>query len=331
MIMNKTLKELLTDPLIKDIAPDAISKWDLSKEEFYNWTLREISDKMGWKVLKSGFETLFKNAGRGNYYYKLYSKDEYGKHPGADNANFVYFPSDDEKAKERPFIMLIPGGGFVNVWNMTEGWPIARIYNELGYNVVILTYRVGIEGTAVEAMEDMARAFEIIRKNKELFNLDPDKYITCGFSAGGYIVCLWNTEKGYAAFNLSKPEACIPVYPATSYRIMGDADWESGRELDEFTRVGVGVTYEEACNSCFEIPLHVEGFPMTALFATAEDTMVNPDHSRNLARALDDAGILCRLEIGPTGGHGFADGAGMCMEGWPKRAIDWYESNKQTI
>ena len=44
-----------------------------------------------------------------------------------------------------------------------------------------------------------------------------------------------------------------------------------------------------------------------------------------LARALEKLGIPCRLEIGPTGGHGFADGTGMCMEGWTGRAVRWVE------
>ena len=82
---------------------------------------------------------------------------------------------------------------------------------------------------------------------------------------------------------------------------------------------------EEACDRCFEIPQHAEGFPPTALFATEEDQLVDPDHSRILARSLEKNGISCRLEIGPTGGHGFADGTGMCMENWQQRAIEWYE------
>ena len=69
----KTLKEILENPVIKDIAPNAISKWDLSKEEFYNWSLNEISTKMGWECIKSGLETLLKNAEGGNYYFNLYS------------------------------------------------------------------------------------------------------------------------------------------------------------------------------------------------------------------------------------------------------------------
>ena len=53
---------------------------------------------------------------------------------------------------------------------------------------------------------------------------------------------------------------------------------------------------------------------------------MDPKHSILLADALEALHIPCRLEIGPEGGHGFADGSGMCMEGWQERAAAWYES-----
>lgn len=328
MLMDKTLKSILEDPRISQIAPDAIKRWDLTKEEFYSWTLREIAEKMGWKCLNRGFARLFEAADSGEYYFPLYSDEECAAEPSRKNANFVYFPSKDAEADERPFIFLVPGGGFVNVWNMTEGWPIARIYNELGYHVFILTYQVGVEAAAVKAMADTARAMEMIAARKDEFHVDPARYITCGFSAGGYVVCLWNTEKGYIGYNLPKPLASFPVYPVTSYRLMAADGWADGQEQDDFARSGVGCTMEEACNSCFDIPSYVEGFPPTALFLAAEDDLVDPEHSKRLAEALDKAGIPCYMEIGPTGGHGFADGEGMCMEGWPERAIRWYENLK---
>jgi len=49
MLKDKTLKSILENPMIADIAPDAIKGWDLSKEEFYHWTLKEIADKMGFR------------------------------------------------------------------------------------------------------------------------------------------------------------------------------------------------------------------------------------------------------------------------------------------
>ena len=325
MYMEKTLKEMLENPLIAEIAPDAIRRWDLSGEEFYSWTLQEIADKMGWNSLERGFSRLYEIAGRGKYYWSLYSEEECAVAPARKNTNLVHFPSDDASANSRPFILLVPGGGLVNVWNLTEGWPVARHFNERGYHVFILTYQVGTDAAALRVMDDMARAMQIIRSHRGEFHVNPDDYITCGFSSGGYLVCLWNTEKGYQAFGLPKPKACFPVYPVTSYRLSDAEEWEEGEDKDEYARATVGCTMQEACNSCFEIPEHVEGFPPTAIFLSAGDEMVDPEHSRLLANALEHAGIPCRMEIGPTGGHGFADGTGMCMEGWPERALDWFE------
>ncbi len=322
---NRTLKSLLEEPSIAQIAADAIRNRDLSKEEFYRWTLQEIADKMGWRCLERSFGRLFK-AAETDYYFPLYSDAECELEPAKKGTNILWLPCDDKAADERPFIFLVPGGGFVNVWNLTEGWPVAQLFNELGYHVIVLTYQVGVEAAAVKAMDDFARAMEIIAAHRKQFHVEPDRYITCGFSAGGYLVCLWNTRAGHAAYGLPKPQACFPIYPCTSYRLMNAEEWDNEAEKDDFAMSGLGCTMEEACNSCFEIPLQAKDFPPTALFATAEDDLVDPEHSRTLARALENAGIPCRLEIGPTGGHGFADGIGMCMEGWPERAIRWYES-----
>ena len=81
MLRDKTLKEILEDPAIAEIAPEAISKWDLSKEEYYHWTLQEIADRMGWDCLERGFDTLFKAAARGKYCFKLYSESECAEAP----------------------------------------------------------------------------------------------------------------------------------------------------------------------------------------------------------------------------------------------------------
>ena len=171
-------------------------------------------------------------------------------------------------------------------------------------------------------MQDFARALNLIRENAGLFHVRSDRYITCGFSAGGYLVCLWNTKKGYPAFGLPRPRAVFPVYPVVSLQDeirYGDSDPAEARRL-------YGCPLEEAVRTAYEIPEHVEGFPPCAVFAAAEDQLVDPDNSRMLAKALEAARIPCRLEIGPTGGHGFADGSGMCMAGWTERAVRWYEA-----
>ncbi|MBR6186619.1 MAG: alpha/beta hydrolase fold domain-containing protein [Clostridia bacterium] len=318
--MDRTLGEYLSDPRIRLIAPDAITNWDLSKEAMWNKTLRQIRQEHFGGGLANGFERLFAAADGGNWYEPLYTQEEIARDETKKGASLVWLPSSEPDAKEKPYILLVPGGGFVNVWNLTEGWPVAAQFNRLGYNVFILSYRVAMEEHIIDReMEDFARALRRIRENEEKYSVRWDRYIPCGFSAGGYLVCLWNVaEKGYAAFGLPKPQAVFPLYPVVSWKLdTGDDDNPS------MIKRMFGCTYEEACGSPFEIPDHARDFPPCAVFVAAGDELAA--HARLLARTLEGLHIPCRLEIGPTGGHGFADGSDMCMAGWTERAVRWFE------
>ncbi len=318
---ERRLGELLSDPRIRPIAKDAIRERDLSKEDLWDKTLEELKQSF-YGNLGEGLRRLYEAADAGDWYFPLYTEAECAEDETRRGVNVVWFPSGEEGAEERPFILVVPGGGFVNVWNLTEGWPVAAQFNRLGYNAFILTYQVEGEDRLLDRdMENVARALRLIRDNGKKFRVQGDRYITCGFSAGGYLVCLWNTGKGYPAYNLPKPQACFPVYPVTSLKERIRYEPENR----EASRWLYGCPMEEAVKTDYEIPEHAEGFPPSALFLTATDGLVSPEHSKLLAKALDSLGIPCRLEIGPEGGHGFADGTGMCMEGWTERAVRWYE------
>ena len=327
---NKTLGELLGDPRIGKIAADAIRMRDLSREDLWHKTLGQLKEMHFGGEIGDGFVRLFAAAETGDWYFPLYSEKECAEDGARKGVNAVWLPSAEAGADRKPFILLVPGGGFVNVWNLTEGWPVAAQFNRLGYHVFILTYQVeGEERLLDKNMEDFAQALRLIRDNREHFHVDPDRYMTCGFSAGGYLVCLWNTPgKGYAAFGLPKPEACIPVYPFVSPKLelTREQDDEEDEEDENWDIRLYGCPVREAVKQDFEIPEHAEGFPPSAFFLAAGDELVNPDHSRILAAALEKHSIPCRLEIGPEGGHGFADGSGMCMAGWTERAVRWTES-----
>ena len=321
---NETLGALLSDPRIAPIAAEAVRGRDFKAEPLWNMTLAELNKEHFFTgKIGPGIERLYRAADSGDWYFPLYSADERAQDPAREGVSLVWFPSEDPAADERPFILVVPGGGFVNVWNLTEGWPIAEQYNRLGYHAFILTYQVeGRERLLDKDMEDFARALRLIGENAGRFHLRADRYITCGFSAGGYLVCLWNTGRGYARHGLPKPQAVFPIYPVTT--LQKDIRYVSPDPAECLRLYGCSI--EEALMTDFEIPDHVEGFPPAAIFLAAGDELVNPENSKRLARALDQKGIPNRLEIGPTGGHGFADGSGMCMAGWTERAIRWYES-----
>ena len=329
--MEKTLGEWLSDPRIAKIAPDAIRNWDLSKEELWNKTLPQLQAEHFGGEIREGLERLIAAAETGDWIFPLYSEAECAENEARRGVSLVWFPSASPEADEKPFILLVPGGGFVNVWNLTEGWPVANQFNNLGYHVFILTYQVEAEERLLEKnMEDFARALQRIEKSADRFRVRADRYITCGFSAGGYLVCLWNTEMGWPAFRLPKPCATFPVYPVVSLKLIsqedGDQpDTDSEEDIKEDLRL-YGCSFWDAMKKAYEIPDHTEGFPPCAIFLAAGDQTVSPEHSKRLARSLEEHQIPCRLEIGPEGGHGFADGTGMCMAGWTERAVRWAES-----
>lgn len=319
-LTDKTLKELLDDERIAPIAKDAIRDMDLNESDIYEKTLAQIREIGFGGELDRGFDRLFRAADTGEWYYPLYSEAEKEDMEDKRGANIVWFPSDDPKADERPYILVIPGGGWQNVWNLTEGWPVAEKFNRNGYHAFILTYRV-LETKALldEEMRDIAAAIRFIGDRQEKFHVDKDRYVTCGFSAGGYLTCLWSTEeKGWKRHGLPRPMAMIPVYPVTSM------DMCIGRkpDVDNSARL-FDRALSEIKTSPYETQEHCACFPPCALFLAAGDELVPPVHSYMLKEALDKCGVPCRLEVGPTGGHGFADGTGMCMEGWIDRASAW--------
>ena len=105
-------------------------------------------------------------------------KDENIK-TAADRPSVTLFLLDT--AQKRPAILVIPGGGYGSVCESTEGSPIARKFNALGYHAFVLDYRVAPEVFPAPQLDAM-RAMKIIRGNAAKWNIDADKVCCCGFS-----------------------------------------------------------------------------------------------------------------------------------------------------
>ena len=213
---NETLGALLSDPRIAPVAADAIRARNLKAEPLWNMTLDQLKNEHFFSgEIGPGMERLYRAVDSGEWYYPLYSEAECARYAPRRGVSLVWFPSEDPAADARPFILVVPGGGFVNVWNLTEGWPIAEQFNRLGYHAFILTYQVEGEDALLDRnMEDFARALRLIRDNAARFHVNGDRYITCGFSAGGYLVCLWNTGRAMSALACRSRRPCSPSTPS---------------------------------------------------------------------------------------------------------------------
>ncbi len=81
-------------------------------------------------------------------------------------------------------VIVCPGGGY-SALSEKEADMVALRYSAYGFQSFVLNYELGI---FPKSAMDLIAAIKIIRKNSELWDIDPNQIIGCGFSAGGHLV-----------------------------------------------------------------------------------------------------------------------------------------------
>lgn len=81
-------------------------------------------------------------------------------------------------------VALLAGGAFQARANYTDTLPTAAHLRELGFQTFIVDYRLR-PYTQQEGALDVARAVRFIRKNADVYGIDPDDIAVMGYSAGG--------------------------------------------------------------------------------------------------------------------------------------------------
>ena len=81
-------------------------------------------------------------------------------------------------------VVLMAGGAYQFRGNYTDSLPTAAALRELGFQTFIVDYRLS-PYTQEEGALDVARAVRFIRKNADVYGIDPEDIAVMGFSAGG--------------------------------------------------------------------------------------------------------------------------------------------------
>jgi len=92
----------------------------------------------------------------------------------------------------KPAIIIIFGGGWRS-GNRTQHWPLAQSLTHLGYVCFTPEYRLSTEALFPAAVYDLKAAIRWVRANAAKYNVDPDKIVISGFSAGGELAALLAT------------------------------------------------------------------------------------------------------------------------------------------
>lgn len=110
----------------------------------------------------------------------------------------VFQPKKHSK-KGRPAILIIHGGGW-RTGNRTMHIPLAQHLAAKGYVTITAEYRLSTEALYPAAVHDLKAAIRWIRANAPIYNIDSQRVVGLGFSAGGQLAALLGNTNHIQSF-----------------------------------------------------------------------------------------------------------------------------------
>ena len=211
---------------------------------------------------------------------------------------------DGARNRKTPLVLICPGGGYAMTSNR-EAEPIALQFNSMGYQAAVLRYSCA-PAVYPTALCEVAQSVKLIREHAEDWNVDAEKIIVMGFSAGGHLAAsygvFWNeswlTEKMQCDKQLLKPNGLVLCYPVISSK-EEIAHQDSIKNLlgESYPEMNEQVSLED------KVGKHT---PKTFLWHTFTDPVVPFWNSFRFAEALGKAGVPMEYHLYPQGGHGLS-------------------------
>lgn len=205
------------------------------------------------------------------------------------------YPQHMEKGKEYPAIIFFFGGGW-NGGSVAQFKPHAAFFAERGMIGIVADYRVkSRQGTTpFDAVKDAKSAIRFLREHAAELQIDPNRIVASGGSAGGHLAAAAGIVPGLEEENenhrvSSKPNALVLFNPV----------FDNGPE---------GYGYERIGDRYHEIsPLHniSKGAPPTIVFLGTIDRLIPVSTAEKFKRKMEDAGSRCDLFLYEGQGHGF--------------------------
>ena len=203
---------------------------------------------------------------------------------------------DSEKL---PAIIYAHGGGWVTGDKEVYDTLIKRLATECHAAVIFVNYNLAPEFTYPAALNEFCGVLEYVSKNPDEFNINPEKIITAGDSAGGNLAAAAALKTIYEGSNIIKAQ--ILLYPVTdasmdtkSYDEFKNGPWLTKKSMEYFW--DAYIPDKKTRKEVYASPLNADADELKnlppALVITAENDVLRNEGEKfalNLNRAGFDA------------------------------------------
>jgi acetyl esterase/lipase len=206
----------------------------------------------------------------------------------------IYRPANFDKRLTYPVIIFFFGGGW-NKRNADQFIPQAHYFTDQGMVAILADYRVyNIHKTSpFEAVRDAKSAIRYIKINHIQLNIDTNRLVAAGGSAGGQLAAACDlTKLDEANEDLSissRPKALVLFNPVINN---GRGNYGFGRVKDRYAEIS---------------PYHniTKGAAPAIIFSGTADTIVTPSVLQQYQKRMQEFNNRCELYLYKDKIHGF--------------------------
>ena len=216
----------------------------------------------------------------------------------------LYLPSKEKGPS--PVIINIHGGGWSGGSKDTQGGFSS--YFKAGFAVANIAYRLSGQATAPAAVEDTRCALIFLIKNAKSLNIDVNRIIIMGGSAGGHLALMGGLLANDSRFDTNCPgvknikvAAIIDKYGIVD---VGDKRYGKFRSGSEKKWLGEKLNDQTFIESVSPIYQLKKNSPPIFIVHGDSDPTVPIQQSIDLKKKLDDLAIKNEFMIIPGGLHG---------------------------
>lgn len=224
-------------------------------------------------------------------------------------------------------VIVLPGGAYRGLAGDLEGREVADWFAARGFRAFILSYRLTSHGYVLPVpLLDARRAVQLVRARARDYQIDPDRIVMIGFSAGGHLAALAATQPVPGNPEADDPIDRVPSKP--NYLVLGYA-WLGAITTDtshlSYCKIFNLMDKCDALKAAYTPELFVtKDTPPTFMYHTYTDQTVPIQQALGFFDALVKAGVPAEMHVFANGPHGTGLGKGdPALDQWPGLLENW--------
>ncbi len=241
---------------------------------------------------------------------------------------YQYYRAANDNEK-RPCVIVCPGGGYGILAASHEGSDLAKFFNSIGVNALVLKYRIPNKANQIDKsiapLQDAQQAMYLCRLHAADWGIDAKKIGVMGFSAGGHLAASLATH--YDDVKINNPEniSLRPDFQLLIYPVITFNDFGHGGSRNNL----IGPVMTEEAIHYFSNEEHVnQDSPPAFLVHAKDDGAVPVSNSTTYFKELQLNKVPAEIYLYEKGGHGFGMKNPTSEVYWPNLLKQWMQKQQ---